>query len=145
MRRRRGEGGSRSGALDRVCLGSFTLPVLRAGARREPRHRDQRLAGGGQLRALALVARAATRPGAYRAFQVPEKAGRLRRGRAAFIRAVHKAGCAVQVWTVNEEADMTRLFDWGVDGIITDRPDIAVRVRDQWVEHRRRVRHAHGG
>ena len=37
---------------------------------------------------------------------------------------------------------MRRLFDWGVDGIITDRPDIAVRVRDEWVadNHDRRAR-----
>ena len=34
----------------------------------------------------------------------------------------------MQVWTVNEAADMRRLLDWGVDGIISDRPDIAVEV-----------------
>ena len=71
----------------------------------------------------------------YRAFQVPEQAGRLRVVTPRFLRAVHRADLAVQVWTVNEEADMRRLFDWGVDGIITDRPDVAVRMRDEWVEH----------
>ena len=35
-------------------------------------------------------------------------------------------GLQVIPWTVNEEADMARLLDWGVDGIISDRPD---RVR----------------
>jgi glycerophosphoryl diester phosphodiesterase len=30
----------------------------------------------------------------------------------------------VHVWTVNERADMLRLIEWGVDGIITDYPDI---------------------
>lgn len=31
-------------------------------------------------------------------------------------------------WTVNEEADMRRLIEWGVDGIISDRPDLLRRV-----------------
>jgi glycerophosphoryl diester phosphodiesterase len=32
-------------------------------------------------------------------------------------------GLKVLPWTVNERADMERLIDWGVDGIITDYPD----------------------
>ena len=38
------------------------------------------------------------------------------------------AGVEVHVWTVNEEADMHRLLDWGVDGILTDFPDRLARV-----------------
>ena len=34
----------------------------------------------------------------------------------------HELGLIVNVWTVNEEADMRRLFDMGVDGLITDYP-----------------------
>ncbi len=34
----------------------------------------------------------------------------------------------VQVWTVNREADMTRLLAWGADAIVTDRPDVAARI-----------------
>jgi glycerophosphoryl diester phosphodiesterase len=32
------------------------------------------------------------------------------------------------VWTVDEEADIRRLLSWGVDAIISDRPDVAVSV-----------------
>jgi glycerophosphoryl diester phosphodiesterase len=37
-------------------------------------------------------------------------------------------GLRVLPWTVNEPADMARLIDWGVDGLITDYPDRARRV-----------------
>lgn len=40
----------------------------------------------------------------------------------------HGLGLEVVVWTVNEEADMRRLIDMGVDGIITDYPDRLARV-----------------
>jgi glycerophosphoryl diester phosphodiesterase len=37
-------------------------------------------------------------------------------------------GLKVTPWTVNEEADMKRMHAWGVDGLITDRPDVALRL-----------------
>ncbi|MBV8401940.1 MAG: hypothetical protein JOZ17_24950, partial [Acetobacteraceae bacterium] len=37
-------------------------------------------------------------------------------------------GIHVVTWTVNRAEDMARLIDWGVDGLITDRPDIARQV-----------------
>ncbi len=42
----------------------------------------------------------------------------------------------MQVWVVNERDDIERLLDWGVDGIISDRPDIAVATRDEWLRSR---------
>jgi glycerophosphoryl diester phosphodiesterase len=45
-----------------------------------------------------------------------------------FVRDAAGRGVPVHVWTVNEAADMERLLDWGVDGLITDRPDRAARV-----------------
>ena len=37
-------------------------------------------------------------------------------------------GVAVQVWTINDEAEMRRLVQMGVDGIITDYPDVLKKV-----------------
>jgi len=45
----------------------------------------------------------------------------------AAVRTAHTLGLQVVPWTVNAVADMRRLIDWGVDGLITDYPD---RLRD---------------
>jgi glycerophosphoryl diester phosphodiesterase len=45
----------------------------------------------------------------------------------ALVKEAHGLGLKVLPWTVNDPADMQRVIDWGVDGMITDRPD---RVRD---------------
>ena len=46
----------------------------------------------------------------------------------------HRLKRRVHVWTVNEEADMRRLFKWGVDGVLTDDPQLALKVRGEKVE-----------
>jgi glycerophosphoryl diester phosphodiesterase len=61
-------------------------------------------------------------------YQVPEIAGRVRVASPRFIRYAHRANLRVQVWTVDDEADMKRLLGWGADGLISNRPDLAVRV-----------------
>jgi len=45
-----------------------------------------------------------------------------------FVRDAARRGVPVHVWTVNDAGDMRRLLEWGVDGLITDRPDIAAGV-----------------
>ena len=70
---------------------------------------------------------------AWQGYQVPERAGRLRVVSRRFIRYAHLAGLKVQVWTVDTEEEMVRLLDWGVDALISNRPDLAVRVRDAWL------------
>ncbi|MFC6355621.1 glycerophosphodiester phosphodiesterase family protein [Luethyella okanaganae] len=62
------------------------------------------------------------------AVQIPEHAAGLRIVTPRLLRAVHRAGLEVHVWTVNEPADMTRLLDLGVDGLVTDRCDVAVSL-----------------
>ena len=66
----------------------------------------------------------------YEMYQVPERAGVIRVVSPRFVRQAHEAGLRVQVWTVDDEPDMRRLLAWGVDGLISNRPDVAVRVRD---------------
>jgi glycerophosphoryl diester phosphodiesterase len=44
------------------------------------------------------------------------------------VRDLHRQGAHVHVWTVNDEADMERLLDWQVDGIMSDFPDRLARV-----------------
>lgn len=48
-----------------------------------------------------------------------------------FIDRAHEAGLLVHTWTVNDADRMAELIDMGIDGIITDMPDIARRVVDQ--------------
>jgi glycerophosphoryl diester phosphodiesterase len=47
---------------------------------------------------------------------------------ARLARDLHRHGIPLHVWTVNETADMHRLLDWGVEGLISDRPDLLGRV-----------------
>jgi glycerophosphoryl diester phosphodiesterase len=117
-----------AGATDRVALGSFsgralraargTAPGIRTGASRE----ETRWALYRSWIGWPLGT-----PG-YREFQVPERSGATTVVSRRFVAHAHRAGVEVKVWTVDEAHDITRLLDWGVDGIITDRPDVAVPV-----------------
>ncbi|HEY8482990.1 MAG TPA: glycerophosphodiester phosphodiesterase [Longimicrobiales bacterium] len=71
------------------------------------------------------------------AAQVPEWWGGTRVVSPRFIRDLHAQGIPVHVWTVNETEDMHRLLDWGVDGIVTDRPDRLAQVLCERVGRRR--------
>ncbi|MDP9322367.1 MAG: glycerophosphodiester phosphodiesterase, partial [Acidobacteriota bacterium] len=62
----------------------------------------------------------------YREFQVPERSGPTRIVSRRFVAHAHRAGLPVKVWTVNDPHDMRRLLEWGVDALISDRPDLAV-------------------
>lgn len=69
------------------------------------------------------------------ALQVPVRFGAVPVVTAGFVRRAHLHGLHVHVWTINEEAEMHRLLDLGVDGIVTDRADLLKAVlqdRGQW-------------
>ena len=62
------------------------------------------------------------------AVQVPERAGPVRIITPRFIDMMHRVDVEVHVWTINDPVEMIRLLDLGVDGIVTDRTDLAVEV-----------------
>lgn len=116
----------RADAVDRIALGSFYYRVLRAARAYEPRMAT----GAAQEETRWALYRSWVhwplgRP-AYREFQVPERSGRTTIVTPQFIGHAHRAGLPVKVWTVNDRGDIDRLLDWGVDAIISDRPDVAV-------------------
>ena len=84
-----------------------------------------------EVRTFLILARARL-AGAYRppfdALQVPVRQGSIEVITPAFVRAAHAAGVQVHAWTIDDAAEMDRLLALGVDGLITDRPDRALRA-----------------
>lgn len=114
----------RLGAWERVCVGSFSDRRLRR-VRALSRSQACTSMGPGAVavaRTLSLAGRI-PRQGAV-CIQVPIRAGRIRIVSRRFLRAAHRAGMPVHVWTVNERSTMHDLLDLGVDGIMTDRPRV---------------------
>lgn len=67
------------------------------------------------------------------ALQIPETHWGLRVVTPRLVERAHRLGMRVHVWTVDQEADMDRLLAWGVDGIITKKPDVAIGARARHV------------
>jgi glycerophosphoryl diester phosphodiesterase len=119
-----------AGALDRVCFGGFADVTLAAVRRAAPEACTS--AATEEIRRALYRSYAWLAPGRvpYRAFQVPEIAsGGTRVVSRRFIRAAHRGGLVIHVWTVNAPDDVARLKAWGVDGVISDRPDVALQFR----------------
>jgi glycerophosphoryl diester phosphodiesterase len=117
----------RSGAIERVCVGAFS-------DRRISRVRNalgRRLCTGMGPAAIARLRLASygvpTGSFANDCAQVPVKQGRVTLVDERFVHAAHDRDIAVHVWTIDDEAEMERLLDLGVDGLMTDR---AVLLRD---------------
>ena len=125
----------RAKALDRVCVGAF-----------DPAHTaeirgilGERLCWSPAHVGVARVwARGWGLPlaaGGFDALQVPMRFGALAVVTPRFVRGAHRLGCHVHVWTVDDGAEMDRLLDMGVDGIMTDRPTLLKEVmqrRGDW-------------
>lgn len=113
---------------DRVIVGSFSDARLA---------RVRELSGGAiptstgerevrQLVKAAWLGRPARTENA--ALQIPPRSGLLPLVTSRTVRAYHRMGLQVHVWTINDPARMERLLDRGVDGIMTDRPDLLQEV-----------------
>lgn len=67
----------------------------------------------------------------FHALQVPERSSGITVMTEAFVQAAHSRNLAVEPWTINDEETMRKFIDWGVDGIITDRPDIMLEILER--------------
>jgi glycerophosphoryl diester phosphodiesterase len=117
----------RTAALERVCVASFNDRRLA---------RLRRVLGPEACTALGPGAIAGLRFGRFhrstgKAAQVPVSSGRITVTDAAFVDRAHRRGVQVHVWTIDDPAEMHRLLDLGVDGLMTDRPAV---LRDVLVE-----------
>jgi glycerophosphoryl diester phosphodiesterase len=119
-------------AVDRVLVTSFNESRRRAAVRALP---GVATSASSTVFASALAAaRSGATPLLRRilrdidAVQVPETYCGVRIVTARTIAQLHSAKVEVHVWTVNDAPDMHRLLDLGVDGIVTDRADIALGV-----------------
>lgn len=121
----------RTDSLRRVCVGAFShtrLVRLRrllgpdACTSMSPREVGQWLAG--RVPAVPDVA------------QVPPRRGRLTVITRRTVERARRSGVGVHVWTIDDAAEMQRLLDLGVGGIMTDRPTVLKELlvsRGEWV------------
>lgn len=119
----------RTDALDRVCIGSFSgARLARLRAMLGPRlctsmgpwdtTRLRFSAWGLPMGGFAHIGCA----------QLPVRQYGVTLVDAALVRRAHAAGLQVHVWTIDDPAEMTRLLDLGVDGLMTDRPAVLKQV-----------------
>ena len=119
----------RADAVERVCVCSFSDRRTR-----QVRERlgDGLCVGAGPRGVARLLAAGARMPVGdsldFHAAQVPLRSAGVPIVRPRVLAAAHRHGVAVHVWTIDEPAEMHRLFDMGVDGIMTDRPAVLRRV-----------------
>jgi glycerophosphoryl diester phosphodiesterase len=120
----------RADAVDRVCMAGYGCSAVRAARQAMPHAASSACAFEVRLALYRSWVHVPVRRVPYGGYQVPEVAGSHRIVSPRFVRHAHQAGLKVQVWTVDEESDMRRLLGWGVDALISNRPDLAVGVRD---------------
>ena len=119
---------SEAGARDRVIIGGFSGAVLDAVRRLAP---DLPTGASSDEVAAAIRAASSALPmpdGPYRVFQAPFRFNGQQAFDARFVRGARAAGRPVQVWVVDDPDEMRLLISWGVTGIISDRPDLAINA-----------------
>lgn len=125
----------RAGATQRVCVSSFSARRTR---RVKQKMGELLCTGAGPAEVAGTLARGWHLPAfGQRAdvLQVPVGYGRIKVVTKRFIEAAHRGGQHVHVWTVDKPDEMRRLLDLGVDGIMTDEPELlrdVYRERGHW-------------
>lgn len=112
------------GATDRVLVSSFHLPTIDRVHERAPELPTAYLFMVGTD--LAAVVDLAVEHG-HEALH-PDVRALADAAGADFVARAHERGLAVNVWTVNDPAEIARMADLGVDAIVTDVPDVAFQV-----------------
>jgi len=125
----------RANAVDRVCIGAFSDRRL-ARIRRTTNHRVCTGMGPRDIGRLWLAAKGVP-VGHFAApcAQVPAHAAGRTLVDRRFLDAAHRRGLKIHVWTIDDPAEMNRLLDLGVDGLMTDRPAVlkeVLQARGQW-------------
>ena len=126
----------RTGAIDRVCVGSFSDRRLRRLRRRLGERLCWSLGPAGIARARLGSIGAPVGPIPAPCLQVPVRQGRLTIVDQRFVEHAHRHDAQVHVWTIDDADEMARLLDLGVDGIMTDRPAVlreVLEARGEWV------------
>ena len=67
----------------------------------------------------------------FNALQVPEESSGITVMTTQFVRAAHERNLRVEPWTIDDSKQMKQYIEWGVDGIITDRPDLMLEILDR--------------
>ena len=120
-------------AARRVLIGSFN-PARRLAVVRQLPGVATSISSRGAVAAVAAANRAGGVAAVTRilrdvqAVQLPLSILRMPTMTPRTIAAFHAAGVEAHAWTINDEATMERLLDLGVDGLVTDRSDLALRV-----------------
>ncbi|GAB4577661.1 MAG: glycerophosphodiester phosphodiesterase [Anaerolineales bacterium] len=64
----------------------------------------------------------------YVAMQVPIESAGIRVITPGFVANAHRRGLQIHAWTINDPEEMQMLIEMGVDGIMTDRPDMLLEL-----------------
>ena len=119
-----------AGASDRVCVGSFFDAQAARLGRLLPG--VARFLPQGAATCHVLAAKGGGEgsgcPRDYDLADLPHRMNGLTVVDAKVVAHFHALRIPVHVWTVDEEAEMRELIALGVDGLVTDRPDVAARV-----------------
>ena len=118
----------RMGVEDRVCIGSFSGKRLRQVQDAFDGRVCTSLGPSGVLRLKAVSAGVPIARFREGCAQVPVKANNVTVVTRRFVEAAESVGLQVHVWTIDDEAEMRRLIDLGVHGLMTDRPALLKQV-----------------